>query len=130
MSDAIGKRTYGEQAVLNDRKDVVFRLIARKGSCDCRIELTMGAKELNLKHSNLGRYFWNYIDNQIRKFQSCIYCRACNGVCPVSAIKIDSNSYRIDERLCIHCLKCVNHFSRGCLIASALETKKEDRVPA
>lgn len=130
LNDSIGKKKQGEFNILNRNKETIFKLIARKGELSFRIILIMAdPKELNKQYKqNLGQYFWNYIDSQIRKFQSCIYCKACNSVCPVSAIKVAQGIYRIDERLCVKCLKCVNHFYNGCLIASALGTKKQDNV--
>jgi phosphoadenosine phosphosulfate reductase len=132
INNAIGKRKQGEINILNRKKETIFKIIAKEGELSFRVIVVMtDSKELNKQYvQNLGQYFWNYIDNQIRKFQSCIYCKACNGACPVSAIKVDGTGYHIDERLCVHCLKCVNHFQSGCLIASALGTKKQDEVLA
>ena len=130
LNNTLGKRRHGEINILNKNKEVIFKIIAKRGELSFRVILVMtNPKELNNQYKqNLGQYFWNYIDNQVRKFQSCIYCKACNGVCPISAIKVDKTGYHIDERLCIHCLKCVNHFPSGCLIASALGTKNQDEV--
>ena len=129
LNDTIGKRKLGEIGILNKNKEIIFKIIARKGELSFRvIQVMTEPGELNKQYpQNLRQYFWNYIDNQIRKFQSCIYCKACDGACPVSAIKVSGNSYQIDERLCVNCLKCVNHFASGCLIASALSTKNQEQ---
>ncbi len=126
LDDRLGKKKLGEVHILNDKDEPIFKIIAKYGERSFRVILLMtDSKELNKQYpKKLGTYFWNYIDNQIRKFQSCIYCKACDGVCPVSAIKVLNDKYAIDEKLCTKCLKCINHFSKGCLIASALVTKK------
>jgi phosphoadenosine phosphosulfate reductase len=130
LNDSIGKRKLGELHILNKNDEPIFKLIAKTGETSVRITLLMtDSKELNKQYiKKLGTFFWNYIDNQIRKFQSCIYCKACDCVCPVSAIKIEHNKYTINEKLCTHCLKCINHFASGCLIAAALVTKNEDVI--
>ncbi len=128
LDNRLGKAKLGEVHILNKNDEPIFKIIAKKGDISFRcILLMVDGKELNNQYTkNLGTYFWFYIDNQVRKFQSCIYCKACNGICPVNAIKVIGNEYTIDENLCTNCLKCINHFSKGCLIASALVTKKED----
>ena len=107
-----------------------------------QIKTEIGAKEVSItilndlsnrfninnnKNKLINHNIFNYIEKQIRKFQVCINCKACIGTCPVSAIEISENStlsYFIDENKCFNCLKCVDHFPKGCLIASALDTKK------
>ncbi len=125
INSVIGRSVLGEKYILNRKKEPIFKIIAKKGELSFRVVLLMtDSKQLNEQYTkDLGRYFWNYIDNQVRKFQSCINCKACDGICPVSAISVENNSYHIDERLCTRCLKCINHFSSGCLIASAMGTK-------
>ncbi len=75
---------------------------------------------------NIQNSIWSYIEDQLRKYQICIYCQACKSACPVGAIQITNDSYTIDSNICINCLKCVKHFPKGCLIASALVIKKRD----
>ena len=127
LDNRLGKHKLGEIHILNKNDEPIFKIIAKHADSSFRVILLMtDSKELNNQYiKNLGTYFWNYIENQVRKFQSCIYCKACDGVCPVNAIKIVTDKYTINEKLCIHCLKCVNHFNGGCLIASALATKNE-----
>ena len=76
----------------------------------------------NIQHS-----IWSYVEDQLRKYQICIYCQACKSACPVGAIQISNDSYVIDSNICINCLKCIKHFTKGCLIASALVIKKENK---
>lgn len=61
---------------------------------------------------------------QIRKFQYCILCGACDSVCPESAISTVNNNYKIDNSKCVHCKKCIAYFSNGCLTTEVLSEKK------
>jgi len=46
------------------------------------------------------------IERQMRKFQVCVLCGACTGICPTNAISINPH-FRIDEERCIHCRRCI-----------------------
>jgi len=56
------------------------------------------------------------VERQLRKFQACVRCGACVAVCPRGAISI-AGGYRIDEKRCDGCLRCVTTLSRGCVAA-------------
>lgn len=58
--------------------------------------------------------FYKRIECQIRKYEFCISCMACDSVCPYGAINT-VNGYHIDETKCKSCLKCVAKFIGGCL---------------
>ncbi|MBR4003419.1 MAG: 4Fe-4S binding protein [Clostridia bacterium] len=36
----------------------------------------------------------------------CIGCGACEGVCPVGAIKVENGKSQIDDSICIKCGSC------------------------
>lgn len=38
--------------------------------------------------------------------EKCIGCGACEGVCPVSAIKLEDGKSQIDDEICIRCGTC------------------------
>ncbi len=65
---------------------------------------------------------------QLTKYQMCIGCRACEGICRHGAIRIENQedgiSYRIDDGKCVRCAECVNHFIAGCYMRKVLATKK------
>jgi phosphoadenosine phosphosulfate reductase len=44
---------------------------------------------------------------QLKKFQSCVGCGACESVCPSRAIRVAS-PLNINERLCTHCGRCID----------------------
>lgn len=66
------------------------------------------------------------IECQLRKYQICIQCSACDSVCPNGAISTLNNNYKIDLSKCIHCLDCIAKFTGGCLMNEVL-IKKEGK---
>lgn len=53
------------------------------------------------------RHLTQAIERQIRKFQECVLCGACIGICPTSAIVINPH-FKVFENTCSHCKKCLN----------------------
>ena len=119
----LGKKGASEVFVFNRKNDIVLKITGSRGSRKARITFYPALKKSSPSFVNQANVV-SYIDKQIRKFQTCVFCQACNSICPTGALAVGHGSYRIDESKCVHCLKCVIHFSSGCLIASALETKK------
>lgn len=66
----------------------------------------------------------NRLKCQIRKYQFCIHCSACDAVCEQLAISTFNGEYRIDEEKCKHCKKCIANFYNGCLTTQVLANKK------
>jgi len=57
------------------------------------------------------------IERQIRKFQECVLCGACTGICPSNAITINPH-FKISEDDCTHCKRCLHtKFLRDSCIA-------------
>jgi len=67
----------------------------------------------------------NRIKCQLRKYQFCIRCSACDSVCPYGAINTIHGKYTIDEDKCQHCKKCIAKFYNGCIICDKVAGKKE-----
>lgn len=72
----------------------------------------------------------NRIKCQLRKYQFCIRCTACDSVCPYGAItSTGKERYRIDESKCKQnlsaCSKCIAKFYNGCITCQVLAGKKE-----
>lgn len=67
----------------------------------------------------------NRIKCQLRKYQFCIRCSACDSVCPYGAIDTIHGQYKIDETKCKHCKKCIAKFYNGCIICDKVAGKKE-----
>lgn len=67
----------------------------------------------------------NRIKCQLRKYQFCIRCSACDSVCPHGAIDTIHGKYTIDETKCVHCKKCIAKFYNGCIVCEKVAGKKE-----
>lgn len=63
------------------------------------------------------------IECQLRKYQACILCSACDSVCPIGAISTTMGRYTVSDD-CIHCGKCISYFTGGCLINKTLYKSK------
>jgi len=113
----MGQELLGEVFVLDEDKNVVMKLQGLEGDTQLKIVL------YNAKNP---RIFKQKIEAQITKFQMCIGCLACEGVCPFGAIKVSSDDYRIDENKCTRCGKCISYFDGGCYIRKVLTIKRGD----
>lgn len=69
----------------------------------------------------------NRLKCQLRKYQFCIRCSACDSVCPYGAIDTIHGSYIIDEDKCCHCKKCIAKFYNGCIICDKVAGKKGNK---
>lgn len=69
------------------------------------------------------------IERQIKKFQSCIGCGGCVGVCPTGALQVNP-VMTIDDKKCIRCLRCSTYTDRGCIALGSLKRRNsiEDLV--
>lgn len=66
---------------------------------------------------------------QITKYQMCLGCLACEGVCRFGAISVripekNKVEYKIDEKKCTGCGECINHFDAGCYMRKVLAIKR------
>ena len=70
------------------------------------------------------------IQCQLTKYQMCLGCNACEGICKHDAIKVKDNgnkniTYTIDDDRCIRCTECVGHFNAGCYMRKVLGIKRD-----
>lgn len=110
----IEKNGMLELIILDKKKNPLFKLIYREN--DNEVKVTIMKSE--------DKYIFNKIQKQFNKFNSCLYCQGCNSACPTGAIFVSNGKYVLDDKKCINCLKCIDKFDSGCLIASALKIKK------
>lgn len=73
----------------------------------------------------------NRIKCQMRKYQYCIKCSACDSVCPYGAINtLSEKRYVINDKKCKQntheCFKCIAKFYNGCITCQVLAGKKND----
>ena len=71
----------------------------------------------------------NRIKCQMRKYQFCIRCTACDSICPYGAIDtMRGERYTIDTSKCKQnlgeCSKCIAKFYNGCITCQVLAGKK------
>lgn len=66
------------------------------------------------------------IECQLRKYQLCMHCSACDSVCERGAISTMNNVYSVDSTKCNHCLKCIANFTGGCIVNESLVQKEEE----
>jgi len=64
------------------------------------------------------------IERQIKKFQACISCGGCVGVCPKQAISL-SPAITVDEWKCVGCLECSRFTNHGCIALNSLYASQE-----
>ncbi len=123
LAFSIGKKSLSEVFVIGKRDQLLLKISGQIGGNQARIAV-LGDLNEEFHSKSMASNIFKYIDRQIRKYQTCICCQACNSICPVSAITVTGEKYEINEKKCIHCLHCVMHFDDGCLIASALSVRK------
>lgn len=75
----------------------------------------------------------NRLKCQLRKYQYCIKCTACDSVCPYGAINtIGDERYTVNESKCkqnlSECSKCIAKFYNGCITCQVLAGKKESTI--
>ena len=75
----------------------------------------------------------NRLKCQLRKYQYCIRCSACDSVCPYGAIStMGSGRYIVDESKCkqnlSECSRCIAKFYNGCITCQVLAGKKDTPV--
>jgi len=122
---AIGVSSKEEFIVLGKKKSELFK-ISRISKYKLSIEFFESEFSSHFFKANINQTIWSYVECQLRKYQICINCQACKSACPIGAIEVNKSNYRIDEKKCTHCLKCIKHFPKGCLIASSLTVKKSE----
>lgn len=119
----LGNKRLNEVVVLDRNNNIIIKLQGKKGQNELKISITNLpiANAKNIKDAK------RKIECQLTKFQMCLNCSACMSVCRFSAIKIklenEKLTYRVDEKKCVHCYECINHFTSGCYLKKVLATK-------
>ena len=116
ISKNIGRKLLNEVIIIDNTTNEPIMSIQGKFNQN-------SLKVVILKTNNF-RLTKSRVDCQITKYQMCIGCKACEGVCKCDAIKVSDNKYIIDEKKCVNCKMCISHFEGGCYIRKVLMTKK------
>lgn len=120
----MGNKKLGEVFVLDRMGQPLLKLQGRVGKKQLKVTIyqTRLAGAKNLKGAE------EKIKCQLTKYQMCMGCLACEGVCRFDAITIREKdggiSYRIDENKCKQCGACVGHFIAGCYMRKVLAIKR------
>lgn len=136
-------KPFGELSIL-DKEDATYITITEKACVDseeiehrkrkvCDLVITWGTpvvKVLPTKGTDV-QLLVNRLKCQLRKYQFCIRCSACDSVCPNGAINtMGSSRYIIDSEKCpqnlASCSRCIAKFYNGCITCQVLAGKKKD----
>jgi phosphoadenosine phosphosulfate reductase len=123
----MGNARLGEIFIEDRDGKIILKLQGRVGTNRLKVSILdlPLAKTKTIKDAELK------IKCQLTKYQVCMGCHACEGVCRFNAISMkksnaDSNTYyyHIDDNKCKRCYECINHFDGGCYIRKVLATKR------
>lgn len=97
----------------------------------CELVITWGTtviKVLPEKGTDI-QLLVNRLKCQLRKYQYCIRCTACDSICPRGAINtMGGGRYTVDESRCPQnmaaCSRCIAKFYNGCITCQVLAGKK------
>lgn len=136
-------KPFGELSIL-DKDDATYITVTEKAYIDfegnehgkrkvCDLVITWGTpvvKVLPTKGTDI-QLLVNRLKCQLRKYQFCIRCSACDSVCPNGAINtMGSSRYVIDSAKCPQnlagCSRCIAKFYNGCITCQVLAGKKKD----
>lgn len=125
INKELGNKRLGEVYVLDKRNNVVLVLQGRIGTNNLKVSINKSniAKARSIKEAE------GKIQCQITKYQMCMDCRACEGVCKHNAISLKATEenkmeYKIDDEKCTRCGDCVGHFDSGCYMKRVLRVKR------
>ena len=132
-----GNKRLNETYVVSANNIPLLKLSGREGQNKLKIEV------LKFPMAKCKSYLAikQKIECQLTKYQiaMCMQCKACKSVCKRDAITIKSNevhssninenvgtsfTYEIDDKKCIRCGDCINHFNAGCYMRKILMTRR------
>ena len=123
----MGNKRLGEVYVVDNNGEPILKLQGRTGKTELRVSI------LRMPFAGCTRIYdaEMKIKCQLSKWQICLGCMACTSVCKHDAIKIkpsdEGYSSIIDEKKCVHCGHCINHFDGGCYMRDVIRTKNGDK---
>ena len=120
----MGNQNLGEVFVLDQERRPIMKLQGRIGERELRVSVLhipfAGCR--NFREAELK------IRCQLSKYQICLGCTACLSVCRTDAITLRKDpggytSYRIDDKKCTRCGRCINHYDGGCYMRDVIRVK-------
>ncbi len=123
----LGNQRLGEVFVLDRNKQPLLKLTGKIGKTDLKVTIynvkLAGARSLKGAEEK--------VKCQITKYQMCMGCLACEGVCKFDAITVKEVQgeilYQINEKKCVHCGHCVGHFIAGCYMRKVLAIPRKNQ---
>lgn len=120
----MGKSRLGEVYILDFfTKQPIMKLKGRIGSNELRISILGTPIAGRTKTVEIELKF----KCQITKYQLCAGCHACENACKHNAIKLTKTGesdteykYSLNEKQCVHCFECINHYTGGCYMRRVL----------
>ena len=123
----LGNQRLGEVFVLDRNKQPLLKLTGKIGKTDLKVTIynvkLAGARSLKGAEEK--------VKCQITKYQMCMGCLACEGVCKFDAITVKEVQgeilNQINEKKCVHCGHCVGHFIAGCYMRKVLAIPRKNQ---
>ncbi|MFQ9514373.1 MAG: phosphoadenosine phosphosulfate reductase family protein [Eubacterium sp.] len=125
INKELGNKRLGEVYIIDRKGQVILILQGRVGKNKLKVTIKnihiAGAKSLKNAEAR--------IQCQLTKYQMCLGCKACEGVCKHDAISVKDDgkgniSYSVDNNKCVRCGECVSHFTAGCYMRKVLMIKR------
>jgi len=131
FSDQIGegfivKEPTSDEALFMIKRVKDIDVLKRESRIDPNWELREEFICVDILIAKNSRYLRQSIERQMRKFQACILCGACVGLCPANAITTNPH-FKVLELRCSHCGRCLStRFLRDSCVAlhSNQQTRK------
>ena len=125
INKELGNKRLGEVYVTSKTGKVVLILQGRIGSTKLKVTI----KDIHIAKSRTLATAEGKIQCQLTKYQMCLGCKACEGVCKYDAISVKDDgsgkiNYKIDDERCRRCTECVGHFNAGCYMRKVLKIKR------
>lgn len=129
----LGNKRLGQVYIVDKNNNPIMRLQGKIGSKEIKVTIIKlpiaGAK--NIQAAKLK------VDCQLTKYQMCLGCLACESVCKHDAITVYKHAhqnelklkdnidyYKINDKKCVRCGECVNHFDGGCYMRKIVITRR------
>ncbi len=120
----LGNKRLGEVYIIDKKGNVALVIQGRIGTTKLKVTI----KKINIARARSMKVAEGKIQCQLTKYQMCMGCRACEGVCKYNAISVKeiengNTEYKIDDEKCIRCGECVGHYNAGCYMRKVLAIK-------
>lgn len=125
VNKELGNKRFGEVYIINNAGKVVLVLQGRIGSSKLKVII----KDIHIARAKTLSIAEGKVQCQLTKYQMCLGCKACEGVCKHDAISVKDDgtgkiTYVIDDDKCKRCAECVGHFNSGCYMRKVLCIKR------